>query len=304
MQSVHRHRKELGDCWLAILKLPLPGQMYRRVLLHLPKRVMAYMTQPLRLADFFTDSYDVGGGISLLALHGLFLLMHRHGLDYPRFYPKLYALLQPSVFHAQHRSRFFELLNLFLTSSYLPIYLVAAFAKRMSRLALGAPPAGALFAIPLVYELLARHPQCRVMIHRPIKSKKSTAATDATGTGAAAAAGDETEVTIPTFAAVKRGEDPFVQNEGDMAKCRAMESSLWELNSLTSHYHPDVAELAGVFSQKFLDAHTPVCISRSVSTSLVCVCLRVGGHACFCVWCVYSVVVVPVPNFSIMRLNS
>jgi len=37
--------------------------------------------------------------------------------DYPDFYQKLYALLEPTVFHVKYRARFFYLLDLFLTST-------------------------------------------------------------------------------------------------------------------------------------------------------------------------------------------
>jgi U3 small nucleolar RNA-associated protein 19 len=49
---------------------------------------------------------------------------------------------------------------------YLPAYLVAAFIKRMSRLALGAPPAALATIIPFIYNLLQTHPACIVLIHR------------------------------------------------------------------------------------------------------------------------------------------
>lgn len=37
--------------------------------------------------------------------------------EYPDFYKKLYGLLDASVFHVKYRSRFFHLLDLFLSSS-------------------------------------------------------------------------------------------------------------------------------------------------------------------------------------------
>jgi hypothetical protein len=43
-----------------------------------------------------------------MALSGLFILMTQHGLDYPKFYEKLYALLTPAVFMAKHRSVFLQ----------------------------------------------------------------------------------------------------------------------------------------------------------------------------------------------------
>ena len=47
------------------------------------------LSSPLLLADFLTDSYNIGGVVSLLALNGIFLLMTQHHLDYPRFYPQV-----------------------------------------------------------------------------------------------------------------------------------------------------------------------------------------------------------------------
>lgn len=51
--------------------------------------------------------------------------------------------------------------------SHLPAYLVAAFAKRLSRLALTAPPEALLMVLPFICNLLRRHPSCRVLVHRP-----------------------------------------------------------------------------------------------------------------------------------------
>lgn len=59
-------------------------------------------------SDFLTRSYDIGGVISVMALSSLFILMTQHGLEYPNFYEKLYALLVPAVFLAKYRARFFE----------------------------------------------------------------------------------------------------------------------------------------------------------------------------------------------------
>jgi hypothetical protein len=43
---------------------------------------------------------------------------------------------------AKQRARFFQLVDVFLSSSLIPAYTVAAFAKRFARLALTASPAG------------------------------------------------------------------------------------------------------------------------------------------------------------------
>jgi U3 small nucleolar RNA-associated protein 19 len=103
---------------------------------------MPHLLEPRLLLDFLVDSYDTGGVVSLLALNGLFILMHHYHLDYPDFYSKLYGLLEPSVFHVKYMPRFFSLMDTYLSSTHLPLYMVAAFAKKVARLALSAPPQG------------------------------------------------------------------------------------------------------------------------------------------------------------------
>ena len=66
----------------------------------------------------------------------------------------------------RYRERIYKLLHLCLLSSHLPAYLVAAFLKRLARLSLTAPPTGTLFVIPLIYNMLKRHPQCEPLIQR------------------------------------------------------------------------------------------------------------------------------------------
>jgi U3 small nucleolar RNA-associated protein 19 len=90
---------------------------------------------------------------------------------------------------------------------------VAAFAKRFARLSLTTTPAGALVCVRFIYNLLKRHPSCKTLIHRE---------SDSAMTGA---------------------KDPFIEAENDPAKCRALNSSVWEVQSLLQHYHPDVAKL-------------------------------------------------------------
>ena len=174
VMQLNSHRKVFSTAWLQFLGRPLTQEIHKKVLLSLHSEVIPHMTDPKLLMDFLTDSYNIGGATSLLALNGLFILIHQHNLDYPQFYRKLYALFEPSVFHVKYRSRFFHLTDLFLSSTHLPAYLVAAFAKRLSRLALTAPPSGAMLVIPFVCNLIKRHPSCQVLIHRKQVSPEET----------------------------------------------------------------------------------------------------------------------------------
>lgn len=60
--------------------------------------VLPNMTTPVLLADYLTRAVDQGGATGMLALHALFLLMSRHGLEYPAFFQRLYSLLTPAMF--------------------------------------------------------------------------------------------------------------------------------------------------------------------------------------------------------------
>lgn len=208
--------------WLSFLKLPLPLDVYKEVLASIHQNVIPSMSNPSILCDFLTRSYDIGGVISVMALSGLFILMTQHGLEYPKFYEKLYALLTPAVFMAKHRSVFLQLLDTCLKSSYLPAYLAAAFAKRLSRLALSVPPAGALIIIALIHNLLRRHPSVNFLVHWEVDESDSNATREASQSK-------------------KIGSDPFNQNEADPAKSGAMRSSLWEIDTLRHHYSSAVS---------------------------------------------------------------
>ncbi|XP_068845963.1 nucleolar complex protein 4 homolog isoform X4 [Capricornis sumatraensis] len=211
------HRKAFQQMWLRFLKHQLPLRVCKKVLVIMHDSILPHLAQPSLMIDFLTRAYDIGGAISLLALNGLFILIHKHNLEYPDFYRKLYGLLDPSVFHVKYRARFFHLADLFLSSSHLPAYLVAAFAKRLARLALTAPPEALLMVLPFICNLLRRHPACRVLIHRP--------------------RGPELDA------------DPYDPAEEDPAQSRALESSLWELQALQQHYHPEVSKAASAINQ-------------------------------------------------------
>ncbi len=104
--------------------------------------------------------------MSILALNGVFTLIVDFNLDYPLFYPKLYALFDKNILHVKYRSRFFRLAELFLSSPTLPAYLVASFIKRMARIAILAPPSGILMILPFIFNLFHQHPNCIQLIHR------------------------------------------------------------------------------------------------------------------------------------------
>ncbi|KND01350.1 ribosome biosynthesis protein NOC4 [Spizellomyces punctatus DAOM BR117] len=219
--SAKEHKRVFSECWLAFLRQSMSADMHKRVLLAMHKKIIPFLSKPTLLIDFLVDSYDHGGAVSILALNGLFTLVTEHNLDYPDFYTKLYALFDKNLLHVKYRSRFLRLVDLFLSSSQLPSYLVAAFIKKMLRLALNAPPAAIVTIIPFVYNLLKRHPACLCLIHREQSPEQVG----------------------------KEAEDPYLVDEPNPALCKALESSLWELQTLKSHYLHTISGLVRVFEE-------------------------------------------------------
>lgn len=228
LQSLPARKKQAQQAWLAFLKLPMNKSQRKRTLRIMTLGIIPWFSNAELLMDFLTDSYDAGGSISLLALSGLFHLMQEKNLDYPSFFPKLYSLLDQDLLHSKHRSRFFRLLDTFMSSTHLPAVLIASFIKRLSRLALHSPPAGIVAVIPWIYNILKRHPACTFMIHRECLDEEQRQEIEECGV-----------------------KDPFDMSETDPMRTNAIDSSLWEIVTLQSHYHPNVATLAKIISEPF-----------------------------------------------------
>ncbi|KAJ4410294.1 Maturation and nuclear export of 40S ribosomal subunits interacting protein [Gnomoniopsis sp. IMI 355080] len=226
--SVSKHKKQAQQAWLALMRMNM-GKDQRKRLLDIMSRVIApWFTQPELLMDFLTDCYDTGGSMSLLALSGVFYLIQERNLDYPAFYAKLYSLLDADILHSKYRSRFFRLLDTFLSSSHLPAALVASFIKRLARLSLNAPPSAIVTIIPWMYNLFKKHPTCTFMMHRVPRSTEAKEKLANEGL-----------------------EDPFLPNEEDPMETGAIDSCIWEIVQLQSHYHPNVATITKIVSEQF-----------------------------------------------------
>ena len=224
LYSLAAHKKQAQKAWMSVLRQELDKAQRKKILDLMSHRIAQWFLKVEMLMDFLTDSFNFGGSTSLMALSGLFYLIEEKNLDYPQFYLKLYSLLDANILHSKHRSRFFRLLDTFLASTHLPAALVASFVKRLSRLCLNAPPSGIVVVVPWIYNLLKNHPTCTFMIHRSTDLQSR----DCDGWG-----------------------DPFIVDESDPMKTDAIESSLWEIHTLQSHYHPNVAAIAKIISEQF-----------------------------------------------------
>jgi len=222
------HRKAVQEAWCSVLRRPLPAALCKSVLHAAERRIVPSFTRPQLLMDFLVGCYDHGGTVSLLALNALFHLISTKNLDYPNFFAKLYALLDRDLLHVRYRSRFFRLLDTFLASTHLPAALIASFIKRMARLCLAAPPGAIVVVVPFVYNLFKKHRATTYMLHRiPVDADEARE--------------------------WSRGGyvDPFDEDETDPLQTGAIESSVWELETLMSHWHPNVATLCRIVKEQF-----------------------------------------------------
>ncbi|XP_002163603.2 nucleolar complex protein 4 homolog B [Hydra vulgaris] len=206
-----------SSAWLSFMQFSLPSKLQKKVLVDLDKKIMPNLSDPKMLIDFLTDSYNIGGVTSLLALNSLFVLINQYNLDYPDFYKKLYNLVDPGIFYTKYKSRFFHLLDLFLSSTHLPVYLVAAFIKRLARILLYSPITDLKMVLVFIRNMFFRHPSSLILIHR--KNMNSLMV------------------------------DPYIYEEVDPQKCNAIDSCLWELNTLKSHYSSEVLKQVALFKK-------------------------------------------------------
>ena len=119
---------------------------------------------------------------------------------------------------------------------------------------------GAMLAIAFVHNLLRRHPACNVLLHRPspkVPTEAAESPEEANSTVAEAepesladeCAGEEADADVANPKQHRRaledpaapGLDPYLPEEEDPAESRAIDSSLWEMDTLRQHYCPQVS---------------------------------------------------------------
>jgi U3 small nucleolar RNA-associated protein 19 len=167
---------------------------------------------------------------------------------YPNFYEKLYSIVEPEVFNMKYRKTFLELLDMFLKSTHLTGYIVAAFVKKFSRLALKVPPFAALYLLTMAYNLIRRHPQIKFLVHNTEISERNKKRLAKKQSHNSALQLDEE----PIFDE-NEGQDPFDIHQHDLKQCGAMKSCLWEVEALQNHYDPTVATFCRNFRQNILE---------------------------------------------------
>jgi U3 small nucleolar RNA-associated protein 19 len=204
--------RALNKIWHCVMLWEHTPRTHKQLLIVLLERVLPHLEKPLLLTDFLMDSLDVGGPVSLLALQGIFTMIKDHNLNYPNIFAKLYSMFEPEIFHTKYKARLFYLSDWFLSSTHLPENLVAAFVKRLARLALIAPSEDVIIICMFIGNLIFRHPGLKCLLNHPTGGSAST--------------------------------DPYIMEERDPIKSNAINSSLWEIQTLQQHALPNVATAA------------------------------------------------------------
>lgn len=207
-------KRYINKAWNNMVKWDHNEQTQRQLLLILLEKILVHLDKPQLLADYLMDSLDVGGSVSLLALQLIFILIHKYNMSYPNIYKKLYSMFEPECFHMKFKARLFYLGDIFLSSSFLPECLVAAFAKRLARLALVAPPQDIIIILYFIANLIIRHPGLKRLLVSQSNQERELL------------------------------DDLYLMEESDPNASRALESFLWEIQLLRNHVLPNVAQCA------------------------------------------------------------
>lgn len=209
-------KKALNKCWQTATGWHLSAANHKQMLMLLITVVLPHLHNPILMTDFFMDSLEIGGQMSVLALQGVFVLCQQSNIAYPNIYEKLYSLFTPEIFHANYKARLFYLADIFLSSTHLPKTIIAAFAKRLARLSLAAPPQDIAVIIYFVENLLMRHPEVKRLLMA--------------------------ESVAPNGADTYH--DPYAMMECDPNRSQALQSSLWEIVCHKRHAVTSVDQLS------------------------------------------------------------
>ena len=221
-------KREAEAAWQTAFHADMSAADQGRILEAFPHSIAPWFTKPELLMDFVMDAFNSEGSLSIVALSSIFQLMQDNNLDYPQFYQKVYSLINCNILHSKHRTSFLRHLHVFLMSTHLPAALIASFMKKLSRLCLYAPPSSIIAIVPWIYNSLKDHPMCAFMIQRVFKENRHR-----------------------QWSIQGIGEDPFDDKEVDPMRTNAIDSSLWEIETLQSHYHPNVAVISRIISEQF-----------------------------------------------------
>ncbi|EGT56509.1 hypothetical protein CAEBREN_04472 [Caenorhabditis brenneri] len=198
--------------WMAVMNGQISDKLTLKMIPYITQNVISKLKLPFKSADFFFKMFDKSDYHGILSLAAIFRLITEHNFEYPKFYDKVYSLTNPALLYMSQKESILTLLDSFLSSTHIPTYIVASFLKRLSRCLLLAPIDAQEPILGLIRNLIIRHPNCSELIHRELPATLY--------------------------------DDPFNNEETDLHKTKALESSLWEMKLLQCHWNQSVRKRA------------------------------------------------------------
>jgi hypothetical protein len=243
--SLIKYQKLFSKIWIKALSLPMSLSLHKTLLKHIADHVLVQLANPLLLADYLTQCYQLGGALSVLALESLFTLIAKHNLDYPHFFDSLYNLCTLNVLNAKYANKYMKLLHMALRSINLPAYFIGAFLKRLARLAMQVATPRAKFCIAEIIWLLRQHRTCQVLIHRKLKKKNAVE-----GVGGEIVDHDDTQqlsgdqqLVTPSVNNIDDAFRMYQDHDLDQVQALTDSSSLYELLALEHHFLYEIVQL-------------------------------------------------------------
>ncbi|KAI3413598.1 hypothetical protein GPALN_011087 [Globodera pallida] len=205
-----RHCIYIQKAWLELLKIEFYSKLSRLLLPRFIETVMDHLPNCELFTDVLYRTFRIGGFMSVISLGGIFKLVVNKNFEHPNFYGEVYQIVHSNICYSNYAQKFFDLVDLIMSSSHVPAYIVCAFTKKLCRLLLFAPTHCQLPLIRLIKNLFRRHPT----IHSILINRQQPLSLE---------------------------NDPYDEEEMDLQKCRATDSSLWELKALQWHWYDKIS---------------------------------------------------------------
>lgn len=143
-------------------------------------------------------------------------------------FDEVYRLINENILRKSYKFRIFYFLNIFLSSTKVPAYVIAAYTKRLARLTLDAKPRTLVAILRIVHNIFVRHPILITLRDRVDEKARELEQNSDT-------------CTLRSWLE----DDLFDLNQvQDLRATRAMDSCIWELMPLRFHENRKVAEAA------------------------------------------------------------
>jgi U3 small nucleolar RNA-associated protein 19 len=144
--------------------------------------------------------------------------------------------------------------------------LVASFIKKLIRLSLLSPPNACVFIIALCYNLILFHSELKCLIHSKGLFYFNNIIDENNSENYGILLLDDNQ-NDEEKTEIWKGIDPFLFNETNPKNTNAIESTLWEIETLKNHYHPLVSKMAFLFEKNFKEKKSGFKISDLLDIS-------------------------------------